>query len=594
MTPIDDVSQSHTLIATHAPYTNLISHSLTPPDFSQLLDLTDIYIFTKDILGCYTYVNKNMQAFLGASLTEIIGRNNSDFFDPALSHELQLCDRKVLALGEVISSEETTLNKINQEQQVFLILKSPLRNSLGNIIGLLGISTDISERKKAERSLATQQANLNLALANINEGLVISNIDGKLISFNDAFVSCARNNVQGALMFIDLDIFKLLNNSLNHDIGDVLLQQVATRLQSCVREGDTVARLGDDEFISLIQNLSRLGSVATSQSEMIAEKILTSLRTPYKLKQHDYISTPSIGYALFKDHNSSIESILKQADIAMYQTKSAARNNIRFFDQSMQDNISARASLENELRMASHHNQFQLYYQPQVDNQGKLTGTEALIRWHHPTRGLLLPLDFIPIAEEMGLIALIGEWAIKVACLQLLSWANSKASQHLHIAVNISTYQFLQKNFPQRVLDILSCTGAKASLLKLEITESLLIDNVEDVIKKMSILKAQGVCFSLDDFGTGYSSLYYLKKLPLDQLKIDLSFVRDILIDANDAVISQTILALAKSMDLNVIAEGVETQAQRDFLAQQGCLDFQGYLFGVAMPIEQFEALFFV
>lgn len=269
-------------------------------------------------------------------------------------------------------------------------------------------------------------------------------------------------------------------------------------------------------------------------------------------------------------------------------------NNIRFFDQSMQDNLSDRAILENELRMASHHNQFQLYYQPQVDNQGKLTGTEALIRWHHPTRGLLLPIDFIPIAEEMGLIALIGEWAIEVACRQLLSWANSKASQHLHIAVNISTYQFLQKNFPQRVLDILSYTGAKASLLKLEITESLLIDNVEDVITKMSILKAQGVCFSLDDFGTGYSSLYYLKKLPLDQLKIDQSFVRDLVIDANDAAISQTILALAKSMNLNVIAEGVETQAQRDFLAQQGCLDFQGYLFGVAMPIEQFEALFFV
>jgi len=592
MTPIDDVSQPDTLNATHAPYTNLISHSLTPPDFNQLLDLTDIYIFTKDILGCYTYVNKNIQAFLGASLTEIIGRNDSVFFDPALSHELQLCDRRVLALGEVISSEETTLNKISQEQQVFLILKSPLRNSLGNIIGLLGISTDISDRKKAERSLATQQANLSLALANINEGLVISNIDGKVISFNDAFASCARNNVHGALMFIDLDNFKLLNDPLSHDIDDILLQQVAERLQSC--EGDTVARLGGDEFISLIQNLSPLASVATSQSEMIAEKILTSLRTPYKLKQHDYISTPSIGYTLFKDHNSSIESILKQADIAMYQTKSAGRNNIRFFDQSMQDNISARASLENELRMASHHNQFQLYYQPQVDNQGKLTGTEALIRWHHPTRGLLLPLDFIPIAEEMGLIALIGEWAIEVACLQLLSWANSKASQHLHIAVNISTYQFLQKNFPQRVLDILSCTGAKASLLKLEITESLLIDNVEDVITKMSILKAQGVCFSLDDFGTGYSSLYYLKKLPLDQLKIDLSFVHDILIDANDAVISQTILALAKSMDLNVIAEGVETQAQRDFLAQQGCLDFQGYLFGVAMPIEQFEALFFV
>jgi len=357
---------------------------------------------------------------------------------------------------------------------------------------------------------------------------------------------------------------------------------------------DTVARLGGDEFIILLQNLSPLADIATTQSQVIAEKILSSLRTPYKLKQHNYISTPSIGFSLFKDHDTTIDDVLKQADIAMYQAKSTGRNKIRFFDQSMQDKISKRAKLENELRIAFHNKQFQLYYQPQVDHRGNLTGAEALIRWNHPTEGLLLPTKFISIAEEMGIISPIGEWVIERVCQQLLSWAKHPISQQLQIAVNVSAYQFRQKNFSQQVLETLSRTGAQAKLLKLELTESLLIDNVEDVIAKMTALKAQGICFSLDDFGTGYSSLYYLKRLPLDQLKIDQGFICDLLTDPNDAAISLTILALAKSMDLNVIAEGVETQAQRDFLEHQGCLDFQGHLFGAAMPIEQFEAQFFV
>jgi diguanylate cyclase (GGDEF)-like protein len=405
-----------------------------------------------------------------------------------------------------------------------------------------------------------------------------------------AMASSGRTGRQGALLFVDLDHFKTLNDTLGHDIGDMLLQQVAKRLESCVREGDTVARLGGDEFVVMLANLSEKAVEAANQVEIVAQKILHALNQAYRLAAHDYRSTPSIGVTLFRGHQSAIDELLKQADIAMYQAKRAGRNTVRMFDPAMQAAITARSAMEVDLRKALLEREFILYYQPQVDASDQVIGAEALLRWHHPERGLISPAEFIPLAEETGLILPLGQWVLETACAQLAAWAAMPQTAHLSLAVNVSARQFSLPHFVQQALAVIEQTGVPPAQLKLELTESLLLDNAEDVIAKMRALKDHGVSFSLDDFGTGYSSLSYLKRLPLDQLKIDRSFVRDILIDPNDAAIARTVVALGQSLGLAVIAEGVETVAQRDFLAANGCLTYQGYLFSPPLPREEFEA----
>lgn len=406
-----------------------------------------------------------------------------------------------------------------------------------------------------------------------------------------ALVASSRSGQAGALLFIDLDHFKTLNDTLGHDVGDLLLQQVAQRLIRCVREGDTVARLGGDEFVVVLESLGRKQDEVEAHCALVGDKIFSALNLPYQLGEHGLCSTPSIGIALFEGQQSSIEDLLKHADLAMYQAKTSGRNTLRFFDETMQAAVSERALLEADLREALVQQQFRLYYQPQVLGEGHITGAEALVRWLHPQRGIVPPTVFISLAEETGLILPLGQWVLETACAQLAVWATCPASAHLSLSVNVSVKQMQQDSFVERVLAVLGRTGINPSRLKLELTESVLVVDVEKTISKMAVLKSHGVGFSLDDFGTGYSSLTYLKRLPLDQLKIDKGFVRDVLIDSNDAAIAKMVIALADSLGLAVIAEGVETEAQRAFLAHLGCLAYQGYLMSCPLPIAGFDAL---
>lgn len=441
---------------------------------------------------------------------------------------------------------------------------------------------DISARKKAEEKI--------MELAFFDPLTHLPNRTLLMDRLKQAMIVGARNASCGAVLFLDLDHFKTLNDTLGHDVGDKLLQQVAQRLTASVREGDTVARLGGDEFVVVLEGLHANAEEAAKQAQDVGEKILVTLNLPYHLGTIEHHSTASIGATLFNHANASTDELLKQADLAMYKSKETGRNVLQFFDPAMQTLVLERAALEKQLRRAIQEGQFVLHYQPQVVGDGRVTGAEALVRWVHPERGLMAPSDFIPLAESTGLILPLGQWVLQTACDQLRRWAEQPALAQLTLAVNVSALQFRQPDFVAQVLRILDLSGANPQRLKLELTESLLVDNVPTVIEKMFKLKAKGVSFSLDDFGTGYSSLSYLKRMPLDQLKIDRSFVHDILSDHHDASIARTIIALAQSLGLSVIAEGVEIEAQRDFLSHAGCHAYQGFFFSRPLPLEGFEA----
>jgi diguanylate cyclase (GGDEF)-like protein/PAS domain S-box-containing protein len=406
-----------------------------------------------------------------------------------------------------------------------------------------------------------------------------------------ALASSHRSGRKGALLFIDMDNFKELNDTLGHDMGDLLLQQVAQRLELCVRECDTVARLSGDEFVVMLEDLNDQAIEAAAQTKVIGNKILATLNQPYQLATYDYQSTPSIGATLFNGHEQSTEELIKQADIAMYHVKSSGRNALHFFDPQMQAMIFARVSLEGELRKALETKEFRLHYQIQVDDSGHAVGAEALIRWLHPGSVLVLPEQFIPLAEETGLILPIGQWVVETACAQLKAWQQNALTRDLMLSVNVSPKQYRQTGFVTQVLTSLQRHAINPRLLKLELTESMLLDDIEEAIATMKALGEIGVQFSLDDFGTGYSSLQYLKRLPLNQLKIDQSFVHDITVDSSDKAIVRTIIAIAQSLNLHVIAEGVETKEQQQLLLNDGCTHYQGYLFGKPLPIEDFEKL---
>jgi diguanylate cyclase (GGDEF)-like protein len=406
-----------------------------------------------------------------------------------------------------------------------------------------------------------------------------------------AMAASSRSGLHGALLFLDLDHFKTLNDTLGHDVGDLLLQQVGQRLKACVREEDTVARLGGDEFVVMLLDLSTHGLESVTLARRIAEKILARLNEPYQLTTFTHQSTPSIGATLFLGTQHAPAELLKQADIAMYEVKESGRNALCFFDPQMQATITARVQMEQDLRAALTQGQFSLYYQPQFEHQGALVGAEVLIRWHHPVRGMVPPFEFIALAEESDLILSIGHWVLRTACQQLALWQQDISTRDLHLSVNVSARQFRQHTFATQVAEVIRETGINARLLKLELTESVVLDSMDDTIAKMTELKTTGVRFSMDDFGTGYSSLAYLTRLPMDQLKIDQSFVRNIGIQHSDGVIVQTIIGMARNLALEVIAEGVETPAQHEFLARHGCYLYQGYLFGKPTPLAEFEAL---
>jgi diguanylate cyclase (GGDEF)-like protein len=401
----------------------------------------------------------------------------------------------------------------------------------------------------------------------------------------------ARSGKHGAVIFIDLDNFKTLNDTQGHDVGDELLQEVAARLTRSVREGDTVARLGGDEFVVALESLSNIEKEAANQAETIAEKIRTELSLPYQLHTIEHNSSPSMGVSLFRGHQNSIDEVLKQADLAMYQAKSSGRNRVCFFDPAMQTEMELRAELEEDLRASVRRNQLELYYQMQVDDSARIIGAEALIRWNHPQRGMVSPAAFIPLAEEMGMILPIGDWVIEQACMMLRRWEMDAAMRHLVLSINVSPRQLGQTWFVDKVKDTLESYGIRPSRLKLELTESFILDDVEDAILKMQELRDIGIRFALDDFGTGYSSLSYLKRLPLEQLKIDQSFVRDIATDKSNSVMVRTIISIANNFGLEIIAEGVETDDQLAFLRQYGCNRYQGYLFGKPVPLAEFERL---
>ena len=456
-------------------------------------------------------------------------------------------------------------------------------DSQGDLQKMVGTVQDITERKQSDSQIQA------LAFSDPLTGLPNRRL--LLDRLEQAMAAALRHGYQGALLFIDLDDFKTLNDTLGHDKGDLLLQQITHRLIGCVREGDTVARLGGDEFVVLLENLISTAPEAAAQAQIVAVKILNTLGQPYELEGHGHHSTASIGVTLFGGpQRESIDEPLKRGELAMYEAKAAGRNSIRLFEPTMQTALAGRAGLEVDLREALTKGQFILYYQAQCGDKNQLSGVEALVRWQHPQRGLVSPQEFIPIAEASGLILPLGRWVLETACRQLAAWALRPERSHLTMAVNVSARQIRQSSFVPEVLAILEATGARPERLKLELTESGLLDNVTDTIAKMNTLKALGVSFSLDDFGTGYSSLSYLKRLPLAQLKIDMSFVKDILTDLNDAAIANMVVALGESMGLTVIAEGVETESQKDFLAKLGCNNYQGYLFNKPAPIDEFEA----
>jgi diguanylate cyclase (GGDEF)-like protein/PAS domain S-box-containing protein len=527
--------------------------------------------------GKYVDVNTAFLKLLGFEYDEVIGRTSFelDLWADAGTREDMT---ELLRRDSSFHDYKTRFRKKSGEISWVLISASVIEIEGNSCV--LSVMRDISDAKAAEEEIwnlafydpLTRLPNRRLLLDRLHQSLAVGN----------------RTLRHRALLFVDLDDFKTLNDTLGHQTGDLLLQEVAARLSKSVRECDTVARLGGDEFVVMLEDLSVVPEEAATEAEAVGEKMLFAIDQPYLLDGHECLSTSSVGITVFGHKQQSANEVLQQADIAMYQAKAAGRNTMRFFAPALQAAVKARAAIEAELRQALKTGQFVLYYQPQVDDTG-LIGVEALIRWMHPERGLLAPGKFISIAEHSGLILPLGEWVLATAADQIAAWARRAQTANISISVNISALQFRQPGFVSQVLATLDRAGANPKRLKLELTESMLVDNIEDVIGKITDLKSQGIGFSLDDFGTGYSSLAYLKRLPIDQLKIDRSFVRDIVENVGSRAIAQSIISLGRAMCLGVIAEGVETEEQRDCLIQLGCDTFQGYLFSCPLPLEEFE-----
>ncbi len=534
-----------------------------------------------DARGVILRVNRAFVESTGYSAEEVVGKTprilRSGYHDDAFYRDMWL---SVIRTGSW--QGEVWDRRKNGEVFPKWLTITAVRDESGRVTHYIGTHFDITERKRAEERIKL--------LAFFDQLTGLPNRTLLLDRLRQAQVASARSGEHCALLFIDLDNFKTLNDTHGHDSGDLLLQQVAKRLSEAVRAEDTVARIGGDEFVVVLSALGDIETAAAAATEMIADKVLAALNMPYALGEASHRGGASIGVTLFHGERQSIDDLMKQADLAMYKAKESGRNKVRFFDPTLELTLRARLELENDLRIALEQGAFELYYQPQLAGAGLLTGAEALVRWNHAQRGVVSPAAFIPLAEETGLILPLGNFVLETACRQLVAWARLPEFSVLSIAVNVSARQLSQDDFVDQVRSIVRRTGADPRRLKLELTESLLVNKVQETIGKMLALREFGIGFALDDFGTGYSSLAYLKRLPLDQLKIDQGFVRDVLDDPSDATIARTIVVLAKTLGLGVIAEGVETAAQLAFLHDVGCLAYQGYFFSRPLPIEAFEA----
>ncbi len=549
---------------------------------SAVLQAVPDLMFEVDREGVYLNIWGVRDDLLSAPASELLGRRVQDVLPQAAVQEVFRAIEEADGAPTGYSfGRQIALILPSGDEHWFELSVAKHQQLAGRAATYIVLSHDITERRNADDEIR-QLAFYDVLTKLPNRRLLMDRLQ-------TALAFSARTRHFGALLFLDMDRFKTINDTLGHDHGDIMLQQVALRIQSCLREADTVARLGGDEYVVILHDLDANAAIATRKSARVAEKIRLALAAPYQLNDHERYSSPSIGVCMYLGNEVEAEELLKGADVAMYKAKDDGRNLVRFFDHAMQLAVEIRSLLDIELRQCVLEQQLQLYYQIQVDQDGVALGAEALVRWLHPVRGLVPPAHFIGIAEESNLIIDIGNWVLDAGCQQLKAWSARSSTQHLTLAVNVSAHQFKQPQFVDLVTAAVLRHGIDPSRLKLELTESVILEDVDGIIAKMHLLKSLGVALSLDDFGTGYSSLSYLKLLPLDQIKIDQSFVTDIETDPNDAVMVRSIIDLARNFKLGVIAEGVETSAQLDFLIRNGCREFQGYYFGRPVPIEAFE-----